>query len=61
MIQRFEIKDLEIIKKIEVPSSCLRRQINNLLQDSREIAAIVEKIDVETGTYRLVLTGKLDN
>jgi len=61
MIPRFEIKDLQIIKQMNVPVSSLRRQINNLVQDSREIAAIVEQVDPETGTYRLVLTGRLDN
>lgn len=60
-MKRFEVRDLEIIKNVDIPLSTLKRQISHLLQDSAKCNASVEVIDKQTGVYRVVLEGRLEN
>ena len=60
-MNKFEVRDLEIIRNIEIPQSTLKRQIGNLLQDSIDCNALVDTADLKTGEYRIILEGRLEN
>ncbi len=59
-MNNFDLRDLKIIENSNIPISTLRRQMGNMLQKSAVCTAEVESIDQETGEYRVILHGKLD-
>ncbi len=58
---KFNIRDLEIIRNAKISSSTLKRQLGNVLESSGNCRAIVESLNRETGEYRIVLQGTLEN
>ena len=59
-MNNFDLRDLRIIENSNIPLSTLRRQMGNMLQKSAVCTAKVESIDQETGEYRVILHGKLE-
>jgi hypothetical protein len=60
-MENFEIRDLEIIKNLNLPQSTLKRQVNNMLCSSQNCKLTVECINQDTGEYRIVLQGILES
>ncbi len=58
-MNKFNILDLEIIRNANTPSTTIKRQISNMLECSEECFATVERVEKNTGRYRIVLEGKL--
>jgi len=57
---KFTIRDLEIMKTADFTGSNLKNHLLNMLEASGTANAIVEKINRETGEYRVVLQGTLE-
>ena len=56
---RFNELNLETIKNANVPSTIIKREIKNMLECSNDCSAIVERVEKNTGRYRVILEGKL--
>jgi len=58
-MSKFNIRDLEIIRNATLSTSTLKRQINNMIEDSNNCRAIVESLNRDTGEYSIILQGTL--
>lgn len=59
-MSRFRIQDLPALEVSPTSPGTLRRKIGDLLVHSVSAAARVEEVNRETGEYRVVLQGILD-
>ncbi len=57
---RFKLSDLPLLEKSPTSPISLRNKIGEVLVNSTHAVAKVEVINEETGEYRLVLQGTLD-
>ena len=57
---RFRMQDLTALELSPTSPAALRRKIGELIVHSVSAAAKVELVDPETGEYRVVLQGTLD-
>ena|SRR5215813_14572358 len=56
----FKVRDLLEIGDVRGEPSILNERLSNLLDNSSHVRADVESLHAETGVYRLVLQGTLD-
>lgn len=59
-MSRFHLKDLPILETSPTSPATLRQKLGELLIHSTSAAAMVEMLNKETGEYRVVLRGTLD-
>ena len=55
----FDTRDFLILEHLPPCSNALRQKIASILLNSKQWRAVVEKIDADRGTFRLVLEGTL--
>ena len=60
-MNNFNIHDLDVIKNNDISRTTMKRQFNKMLESSMKCYAIVESLNRETGEYRIVVQGTLDN
>lgn len=58
---KIDFKDLEKINITKLSGARLKEQIGSMLASSSQCKAILECINQDTGEYRIVLQGILDN
>ena len=59
-MSRFHVKDLPILEISPTSPAALREKLGELLIHSTSAGAKVEMLNKETGEYRVVLRGTLD-
>jgi len=59
-MSRFKLTDLSSLEKSPTSPITLRNKIGEMLVNSTRAVATTEIVDVETGEYRVVLQGNLD-
>ena len=60
-MNNFNIHDLDVIKNNDISRTTMKRQFNKMLESSMKCYAIVESMNIDTGEYRIVVQGTLDN
>ncbi|MBN1352264.1 hypothetical protein JXJ21_22900 [candidate division KSB1 bacterium] len=60
-MKNLNIYDLFNIKNENISSTTIKRQLNDMLESSKKYFAIVESLNRETGEYKIVVQGTLDN
>jgi hypothetical protein len=56
---KFNTRDFDVMDIIPPSSSVLKEKLDHILSDSEKWNAVIESVDPGTGTYRILLQGKL--
>jgi len=56
---KFKTRGLDFLEILPPSSPALKENIDSILDDSTRWTAAIEKLDPQTGTYRIVLQGTL--
>jgi hypothetical protein len=59
MLSRFKTRDFDVLEIIPPSSAVLKEKLADILGDSDKWNAVIESVDPATGTYRILLQGKL--
>jgi len=59
MLFKFKTRAFDVLEITPPSSPVLKENLDNILDDSDKLNAVVESIDTATGTYRILLHGKL--
>jgi hypothetical protein len=56
---RFKTRDFDVIEITSPSSPLLKEKLEDIIDESEKWNAVVESLDQETGTYRILLQGTL--
>jgi hypothetical protein len=59
MLSRFNTRDFDVIEITPSSSPILKEKLEEIIGDSEKWNAVVESLDQQTGTYRILLQGTL--
>jgi hypothetical protein len=59
MLFRFNTRDFDFLEITPPSSPILKEKLDDILGDSDQLNAVIESVDPTTGTYRILLQGKL--
>jgi|GEM_PF-6316136 hypothetical protein len=57
--QTFDTRDFLILEQLPPSSNALRQKITSILLSSQQWRAIVEEVDPQDGSFRIILEGRL--
>ncbi|MFQ5708550.1 MAG: hypothetical protein ACE5HO_13925 [bacterium] len=60
-MSEFDFKELEELQSLYFSSATLKKRIVKMLSKSTQCKAILESVNHDTGEYRIVLQGTLEN
>jgi hypothetical protein len=55
------IHDLVLMQQKDVSTSIVARQLSNMLASSKTYHVILEQLDRQTGEYRFIIRGAMEN
>ncbi len=56
---RFKTRDFDVMEITPPSSTILKEKLEDILADSEKWNVVVESVDQETGTYRILVQGTL--
>jgi hypothetical protein len=59
MLFRFKTRAFDVLEITPPSSPILKANLENILEESDKLNAVIESIDPTTGAYRILLQGKL--
>lgn len=59
MLLRFNTRGFDVIEITPPSSPILKEKLEEIIDDSKKWNAVVESLDQQTGTYRILLQGTL--
>jgi len=59
MMFRFKTRDFDVLEITPPSSPILKEKLDDILDGSDQLNAVIESVDTATGTYRILLQGKL--